>query len=141
MADDLADVPTDFLVSYFETQINRVSQVEQMRLQFTNIVAAASVVAVAILAGNETGQRIHLLVLLTVFVSNLIAVGFVYRLKEHVAQHEVRVQRVLQSVSTGLLDLHLATNTKSRRIHSINMYQVYLHLALASLTLVAALLV
>jgi lysylphosphatidylglycerol synthetase-like protein (DUF2156 family) len=128
---DLDQASEDILGSYLELQFDRVSKVEEMRLQFTSIVAGASVVAIAVLADTSSDRGAAASALAMVTAANLLAVGFILRLKEHVHQHEYRIQQVLGAVSPALLDLHLSSNTPKRRLHSINSYQIALHALLA----------
>ncbi len=127
----LGDVSQEFLGVYLEALFHRISQVEQMRLQFTSIVAGASVVAIAVLADTSSDRGAVSIALAIVTIANLLAVGFILRLKDHVHQHEERIRIILRVVSGDLVALHLSTNTRPRTLHSINSYQIALHALLA----------
>ncbi|MGH1491804.1 MAG: hypothetical protein ACRBK7_20845 [Acidimicrobiales bacterium] len=133
------DADADLLAKYWDHQYQRVGRLEEQRMTFTNIIVASSVVALALLVEGEQAAKTMALAgaFTAILAANVVAVAFIFRTRDHVRQHLVRSHATLHAMSPTLFALNRVTSTPTRRLHSVNNYQVALHVLLAALALVA----
>ncbi len=119
----------ELLATYWRHQYDRLDQIENQRIQFTNIVVAASVVAIALLFDRDDAAKSLALrgALATVLGVNLVACGYVLRMRQHAHQTLIRARTALRVLAPELMQLNMVSGIPRNLFHSSIAYQISLH--------------
>jgi len=132
--------------AYYQLQYQRIAQHESGRLQVSNFVVAASVVALGILAlpiGNVCLAAYG--VPLSVVAVNSFAIIYATRSRHWVKLHQARAAKVLERLSPSLKELQTQADQAVKRVNSdksplrSQLVQAYIHGTLAAMGVLIAL--
>ena len=133
------------LLVYWESQWRRNAEFEQQRLQVSNFVIAASVIALGLMARTSTKPSTWVIVVVgaAVALSNVMGILYSWRSSQWARLHKARAKAVLVDNWDYLADLQAKVDVKAPRPHGKDnllrreMLQRYIHgiLSLAAILL------
>ena len=129
--------------TYWLSQWDRIGRLEDQRLQFSNFVIAASVVAIGLNVGADTSSSTAVLVLGAVAASNLMAWLYSSRSDRWVDMHRRRADLLVEENWSYIDDLRCRVVRPSGRFpmhgHTIHIHRgLHVVMALATVALAVA---
>ena len=130
---DLRNVPTDMLMTYYEHQYSRMKQLEDQRINITNITVTLSVIALTF--GFNTSDRFSRTVgyalLATMIFTNLFAIAYIAKTRSWISTHRNRAKGVLEKRSKELFKFDQETHDERVLwIPGRGRIQMFLHILL-----------